>query len=80
MMPMTAQETSTHHWSDNKSVDIGDTILDIGCRHTQDLRAYCKAPPATRCTVIKVFSWGVRVTNGEDEWDCEYWLVPEDDE
>ena len=62
------------------SVDIGDVILDVGCRLTQDLRAHDKAPPATRCTVTKVYSWGVRVTNGQDEWDCEHWILPEEED
>ena len=80
MTLMPTQNTSYHNWSENKPVDVGEVILDIGCRLSQDLRACGKAPPATRCTVTKVFSWGVRVTNGEDEWDCEYWIMPEDEE
>ena len=66
--------------ADNPTVDIGDDVLDVGSPLAQHLRSIGYAAPAVRCGVIGVFAWGLRVTDGFDEWNCEHWILPENDE
>jgi len=70
---------SAFRWPDSPHVQVGDVIADAGCmnarswRHKKDL----PQPPCPHRTVVAVFPWGLRVTNGIDESDVIDWFYPE---
>lgn len=56
----------------------GMRVIDIGCPLLQSLRADGIEPPAKEVTVLRVFSWGLRVVHGGDVYDSTRFVTPQD--
>jgi hypothetical protein len=71
---------SAFQWPYSPSVDVGDVIADAGCMNARRWREM-KDLPQPSCmhrTVVAVFPWGLRVTNGTEESDVVDWFLSND--
>jgi hypothetical protein len=69
---------SAFQWPHSPNVKIGDVIADAGCMNSTRWREMknIDQPPCPHRTVVAVFPWGLRVTNGTDESDVTDWFLP----
>jgi len=74
----TCAACSAFQWPYSPYVNVGDVVADAGCMNARRWRDM-KDLPQPSCphrTVVAVYSWGLRVTNGTEESDVVDWFLP----
>ena len=77
-LPSDGASCSAFQWPFSPHVNAGDTIADAGCMNARRWREIkdIAQPPCPHRTVVAVFPWGLRVTNGTEESDVVDWFLP----
>jgi hypothetical protein len=77
-LPSGEATCSPFQWPYSPGVRVGDVVADAGCmnaRRWRDMKDIDQ-PPCPHRTVVAVFDWGLRVTDGLSESDVVDWFLP----